>query len=86
MIVLYTTAWCPDCRAAKQALANLGLPFTEIDIEREPEAAERVMQLNQGKRSVPTLVYGPHAISLSRFSPARLRGWLEEVGLHPQPK
>ncbi|MCS7057485.1 MAG: glutaredoxin family protein [Meiothermus sp.] len=84
MIVMYTTAWCPDCRAAKQALLELGLPFTEVDIEQKPEAAELVMRLNGGKRSVPTLVYGPHAVSLSRFSPAKLKGWLEQVGLRPQ--
>ncbi|RIH82641.1 putative glutaredoxin.1 [Meiothermus luteus] len=84
MIVVYSTAWCPDCRAAKRALLELGLPFTEVDIERNSEAAELVMRLNNGKRSVPTLVYGPHAVSLSRFSVAKLKGWLEQVGLHAQ--
>lgn len=78
---MYTTAWCPDCRATKQALSALGIPFTEVDIEQDSSAAELVMQLNHGKRSVPTLVYGRHAASMSRFSIAKLKRWLQEAGL-----
>lgn len=81
MIILYTTSWCPDCRAAKQALSTLGLPFTEVDIEQDSSAAEVVMKVNNGKRSVPTLVYGNHAASMSRFSMAKLKTWLGQVGL-----
>ena len=32
-IVIYTTTWCPDCRAAKKNLAPKNLPYEEIDIE-----------------------------------------------------
>ncbi|GIW23738.1 glutaredoxin family protein [Meiothermus sp.] len=81
MITMYTTAWCSDCRATKQALAALDLPYTEVDIEQDPSAAELVMKLNNGKRSVPTLVYGNHAASMSRFSIAKLKRWLEQAGL-----
>ncbi len=84
MITVYTTAWCPDCHAAKQALKALGLPYQEINIERDPAAAELVVQINKGKRSVPTLVYGPYAASMSRFSLSKLKAWLLEVGLLPQ--
>ncbi len=81
MIIMYTTSWCPDCRATKQALASLSLPYTEVDIEQDSSAAELVMKLNNGKRSVPTLVYGNHAASMSRFSIAKLKSWLEQAGL-----
>jgi len=81
MITVYTTSWCPDCHAAKQALANLGLPFKEVNIEQDPSALELVMKVNNGKRSVPTLVYGEHATSLSRFSIGKLKAWIEQVGL-----
>jgi mycoredoxin len=81
MITVYTTSWCPDCHAAKQALASLGLPFQEVNIEQDPSALELVMKVNNGKRSVPTLVYGEHATSLSRFSIGKLKAWIEQVGL-----
>lgn len=78
---MYSTSWCGDCRAAKHALEALGIPYHEIDIDRHPEAEQRVLEVNGGRRSVPTLVYGPHATSMSRFSVAKLKGWLNEVGL-----
>ncbi len=81
MITLYTTSWCPDCVAAKQALSALGLPYTEVDIEQDSSAAELVMKVNHGRRSVPTLVCGDHAASMSRFSIAKLKAWLAQAGL-----
>lgn len=81
MITMYTTSWCPDCHAAKQALTALGLPFKEVSIEQDHSALELVMMVNNGKRSVPTLVYGEHAVSMSRFSIGKLRAWIEQLGL-----
>lgn len=81
MITMYTTSWCSDCLATKQALSTLGLPYTEVDIEQDLSAAELVMKVNNGKRSVPTLVYGDHAASMSRFSIAKLKAWLAQAGL-----
>ncbi|AEB12522.1 glutaredoxin family protein [Marinithermus hydrothermalis] len=80
MIQMYSTSWCPDCRACKQALVQLGLEFVEIDIDQDPAAEARVLELNGGRRSVPTLVYDGRAASMSRFSIAKLRRWLCEVG------
>lgn len=85
MIKMYTTSWCGDCRVAKNVLRTRGVEFEEVDIEQDPSAAEYVMSVNGGRRSVPTLVYGGDAISLSNFSRARLDGWLEKHGLRPQP-
>lgn len=84
MITMYTTSWCSDCRATKQALNALGISYKEIDIEQDENAAELVMKVNQGKRSVPTLVYGDHAASMSRFSIVKLKSWLNEAGVTGQ--
>lgn len=81
MVTVYSTSWCGDCRAAKQALSALGIPFTEVDIDEDLEAERVVLEANQGRRSVPTLVYGHHAASMSRFSVGKLRTWLREIGL-----
>jgi mycoredoxin len=81
MLVVYGTSWCSDCAATRQALQALGIPFEDIDIDRDPEAERKVLEVNQGRRSVPTLVYRDRAASMSRFSIAKLRAFLAEVGL-----
>jgi mycoredoxin len=55
-VTMYTTSWCPDCRASKRFLTSRGIPFTELDIEQQPEAAEVVRRLNNGAQRVPTIV------------------------------
>jgi mycoredoxin len=81
---MYTTRWCGDCRVTKSALSKLDIPFEEINIEGDPEAADYVMQVNGGRRSVPTLVYGGEATSLSNFSRAKLDAFLEKHNLRPR--
>ncbi len=81
MITMYTTSWCGDCRVTKRVLEQKGLAFTEVDIEQNPNAAEIVMKVNNGKRSVPTLEYNGQAASMSGFSRAKLDAWLDQVGL-----
>ncbi len=81
MITMYTTTWCGDCRVTKRVLEQKGIAFTEVDIEQDPAAAEIVMKVNNGKRSVPTLEYNGQAASMSGFSRAKLDAWLEQVGL-----
>ena len=81
MITMYTTSWCPDCHAAKAALTRKGLVYQEINIEQDDSAAEFVMKINGGRRSVPTLEFGGHAASLSGFRPAKLDAFLQQAGL-----
>ena len=75
-LVMYTTSWCGDCVVTKKALAKLAVPYLEVNIEEDPDAAEYVMQVNGGRRSVPTLVYNGDAASLSNFSRAKLDSFL----------
>ncbi len=79
-IVIYTTAWCADCRAAKRFLQAKGLPYEEIDIEKSPEAAEIVMTLNDGMRKVPTLDVEGTIVSGDRFDAARFEKDLRDAG------
>ncbi|CAM3784288.1 glutaredoxin family protein [Deinococcus frigens] len=81
MIKMYTTTWCPDCHATKRALTSKGLDFEEINIEQDEGAAEYVMKVNGGRRSVPTLVSGDVVHSLSGFRPQKLDAFLAEAGL-----
>jgi len=52
---MYSTAWCRDCRAAKQFLNEHDIPYTEIDVDANPLAAAEVVR-QVGKRAIPQLV------------------------------
>jgi mycoredoxin len=84
VLTMYTTAWCGDCIAAKRALDGLGVPYREVRLEEDESAVAFVEAVNQGRRSVPTLAFGGHAASLSRFSPRRLHEFLQGAGLGAQ--
>lgn len=55
-VVMYSTTWCGDCRRSKSLLDRMGMPYREVNIDDDPEAAATVQQLNRGYRSVPTIV------------------------------
>ena len=76
-IKVYSTQWCGDCQVTKKYLTQFGIPFEEIDIENDSQAMEYVLEVNGGRRSVPTLEYDGEAISMSRFSRERLADFLE---------
>jgi mycoredoxin len=56
-ITMYSTTWCGDCRRAKRVFADFGVSYREVNIEDDQDAAELVQTLNNGLRSVPTIVF-----------------------------
>jgi mycoredoxin len=54
-LVLYTAAWCRDCREAKRFLEKHCIAYTEIDVELTPGASDEVLR-NVGKRAIPQFV------------------------------
>lgn len=52
---LYSADWCRDCREAKRFLNTHSIPFTEINIETTPGAADEVIA-HTGKRAIPQFV------------------------------
>jgi glutaredoxin len=54
-LTLYSASWCRDCREAKRFLDQNHIPYTEIDIESTPGAADEVIE-NVGKRAIPQFV------------------------------
>ena len=57
-ITLYGAYWCPDCRRSKNFLGEHQIPYSWVDVEQDPEAEQFVIQLNNGKRIIPTIVFG----------------------------
>ena len=84
MITMYTTPTCSDCVVTKMHLDRLGIGYREVDITADETAAEYVMSVNGGRRSVPTLVVAGKATSLSRFERSRFDAFLAEHGLLEQ--
>jgi len=74
-IIMYTTSWCGDCRRAKRIFAAWSVPYTEVDIEEDGDAAALVTRLNAGKRSVPTILF-PDGTKLVEPSNAALEAKL----------
>ncbi len=56
-IRMYSTTWCGDCRRSKRFLEAHQIPFEEINIDEDRQAAEVVLTINKGARSVPTIVF-----------------------------
>jgi glutaredoxin 3 len=57
-ITIYTKNWCPYCSAAKKLLTEKGVEFTEIDIEKKPEARPEMIQKAKGRSTVPQIFIG----------------------------
>jgi mycoredoxin len=79
-ITMYTTTWCGFCRRLKSQLAREGIVVTEVDIERDPAAADYVMSVNGGSQTVPTVVL-PDGTALTNPSAAQVRARLGELAL-----
>ena len=54
-MLVYMAPWCRDCREAKRFLDSHNIPYTEIDIEENPEAAQEVFA-HTGKYAIPQFV------------------------------
>ena len=56
-IKVYGTTWCPDCVRAKRVLTDKSVAFDWIDISNDEKARNYVEKVNNGNRSVPTIVF-----------------------------
>ena len=56
-LTMYSTQWCGYCHRLRSQLDREGISYEVVDIERTPDAAFLVEQVNHGNQTVPTLVY-----------------------------
>jgi mycoredoxin len=56
-IVMYTTEWCPDCRRAFFYFKRKKIDFLNVDVNTDKKAEVFVKELNNGNRSVPTIIF-----------------------------
>lgn len=69
-IVLYSTSWCPHCRAAKEYFTKNDIPFINRDVELD-SAAMAELTGKYKSQGVPVIVLGDDALVLKGFSEER---------------
>ena len=72
---MYCTSWCVDCHRAKRFLKDRGVNFVEVNIDEDVDAEDLVLEVNEGRRKVPTIKVGERFFACSPFRslPAFLR-------------
>jgi mycoredoxin len=78
MLTMYSTSWCGYCHRLKSQLDREGISYDVVDIEREPAAAEFVMTVNGGNRTVPTLRFDDGS-ALTNPSIVQVKAHLEAI-------
>lgn len=68
-ITMYCTSWCVDCRRARQFLKDRGVSFHEVNIDEDVDAEDLVLEVNEGRRKVPTIRVGGRFFACSPFDP-----------------
>jgi len=56
-IILYGTTWCGGSRRCRLLLDHHGIPYQWVNIDQDEKSGKLVESLNQGNRSVPTVVW-----------------------------
>lgn len=56
-VTIYSTDWCPYCRAAKSFFSAKGIPFEEIDLTHD-DAGRDALRVRAGRTSVPQIWVG----------------------------
>ena len=56
-VTMYSAGWCGDCRRSKRLLDLLKVDYDLIDVETDVAAAEKVIEINGGFRSIPVIVF-----------------------------
>lgn len=69
-IVLYSVAWCPHCREAKEYLTKNEIPFINRDVELDA-VAMRELTGKYNSQGVPVIIFGSgkDEIVMRGFSP-----------------
>jgi glutaredoxin 3 len=77
-IVLFSTSWCPHCKAAKEYFTQNNIPFINRDVEIDSEAMA-VLTGKYKSQGVPIVVIGNDAVILKGFDPVRFEKAVEKA-------
>lgn len=57
-LTVYGATWCSDCKRAKKFLGEQRAHYNWVDVEQNAEGLALVEKVNNGKRIIPTIVFG----------------------------
>jgi glutaredoxin 3 len=78
-VVIYTTTYCPYCRAAKAFLDGKGVKYKEIDVTKDPAKKRGVME-EIGWKTVPIILINEKLIGgYDQLRGLEREGKLDEV-------
>jgi glutaredoxin-like YruB-family protein len=69
-IVLFSTSWCPHCKAAKEYFTRNNIPFINRDVELDSDAMDLLTSKYQSQ-GVPVIVIGDDTVVLKGFDADR---------------
>jgi glutaredoxin-like YruB-family protein len=79
-IVLYSVAWCPHCREAKEYLTKNDIPFSNRDVEIDTAAME-ALTVKYNSTGVPVIIFGTgkNEIVMKGFTPEQFQENLQKA-------
>jgi glutaredoxin-like YruB-family protein len=77
-IVIYSVAWCPHCKEAKEYLTKNNIPFINRDVELDSVAMEELTQKYKST-GVPVIVFGNDDKVLRGFNRDQFEKALKEL-------
>ena len=83
-IVMYGSPTCPMVPPVRGMLRRAQAPFQYVDISRDGEGRARVLEINNGYASVPTLEF-PDGSTLTEPSTEALNRKLKKLGYQVPP-
>ena len=60
-VTIYSASWCAFCHMAKHYLDQLKVPFKDVDVEHDQNAARELVQ-KTGQAGIPVIEIGEETI------------------------
>lgn len=61
-LTMYGATWCGDCKRAKKFFGEQRVHYEWVDVEQDAEGLALVERANNGKRIIPTIVFGDGSV------------------------
>ncbi|MBT1075923.1 glutaredoxin domain-containing protein [Geobacter grbiciae] len=77
-VVLYSVAWCPHCKEAKEYFTRNNIPFINKDVELDEKAMDELTKKYKSQ-GVPVIVIGDDKKVLKGFNPELFEKAVKEI-------
>ncbi len=78
--IIYTKGYCPFCVKAKKLLDKKGIVYQEIDIEKDEQARQHMLDNSNGRKTVPQIfINGTHVGGCDDLYELEERGQLDNL-------